>query len=83
LFISYSKKSVNSAAHIGLILFALRDLAVGDAALGSHQGIGRGRIAGERIMVNDEVVVDLTKAGAQNSEKLKPYINALIGGEAV
>lgn len=77
------KKGENSTEQIGLILFALRDLAVGDAALGSHQGIGRGRITGEKIMVNDEIIIDLTQASVQTSEKVKPYITALTGGEAV
>lgn len=76
------KKGENSTAQIGLILFALRDLAVGDATLGSHQGIGRGRIAGEKIMVNDDIIIDLTQGNVQNSEKLKPYLTALTGGEA-
>jgi CRISPR/Cas system CSM-associated protein Csm3 (group 7 of RAMP superfamily) len=77
------KKGENSDAQIGLILFALRDLTAGDVSLGSHQGIGRGRIAGEKILINDEIIIDLTCAKGNNSEKYTPYLSALIGGEAV
>jgi CRISPR/Cas system CSM-associated protein Csm3 (group 7 of RAMP superfamily) len=77
------KKGDNNAAQIGLILFALRDLAVGDTALGSHQGIGRGRIAGDKIMIDNETVIDLTKTDIRNSEKLNSYITAVMGGETL
>jgi CRISPR/Cas system CSM-associated protein Csm3 (group 7 of RAMP superfamily) len=77
------KKGENCAAQIGLILFVLRDLAVGEVALGSHQGIGRGRIVGEKIMIDNEIVIDFTQANIQSSEKLKQYVTALIGGETV
>ncbi|TCS78933.1 RAMP superfamily CRISPR-associated protein [Tepidibacillus fermentans] len=63
---------------IAVLILALRDIGVGNVAIGSGNNVGRGRLQGNKMVIRDgkdTIVIQLDRE--ERSEKLTQYIRAL------